>query len=75
MQLFDRVRQTIDRHRLATDDTRVVAALSGGSDSVALVHLLKELEAAERLRLVALAHFNHGLRPSAETEERFCAGV
>jgi tRNA(Ile)-lysidine synthase len=75
MQLLDRVRRTIEGHHLAGRETRVVAALSGGSDSVALVHLLQELDAAGQLRLVALAHFNHRLRPSADDEERFCAGV
>ena len=75
MQLLSRVRRTIERYQLASCDTRVVAALSGGSDSVALIHLLKELDAAEHLRLVALAHFNHRLRPTADDEERFCASV
>ena len=38
MELLDRVRATIRRHDLARPDTRVVVALSGGSDSVALAH-------------------------------------
>ena len=36
MLLLDRVRQFVRRHDLAGRETRVVAALSGGSDSVAL---------------------------------------
>jgi tRNA(Ile)-lysidine synthase len=75
MQVLERVQQTIDRHRLADRSTRVVAAVSGGSDSVALVHLLKELDASSRLRLVALAHFNHRLRPTASRDEQFCADL
>ena len=73
MQLLDRVRQTIRRHDLARRDTRVVVALSGGSDSVALAHLLRALDAAGELALVGLAHFNHQLRPAAAGDERFCA--
>ena len=73
MQLLDRVRQTIRRHDLARGDTRVVVALSGGSDSVALAHLLRALNLAGELRVVGLAHFNHQLRPGASDDERFCA--
>jgi len=70
--LLDRVRRTIRDHRLAEAGTRVVAAVSGGSDSVALVHLLAALAGARELRLSALAHFNHQLRPTAGRDEAFC---
>ena len=53
----------------------MVVALSGGSDSVALAHLLRELDLAGEVRLVGLAHFNHQLRPAASGDERFCAEV
>jgi tRNA(Ile)-lysidine synthase len=72
MLLLDRIRRTIRTYGLADSGTGVVAALSGGSDSVALAHLLHALEAAGELRLVGLAHFNHRLRPSSAEEERFC---
>ena len=75
MELVDRVRRTIRRHDLARGDTRVVVALSGGSDSVALAHLLRALDLAGELRVVGLAHFNHQLRPAASGDERFCADV
>jgi tRNA(Ile)-lysidine synthase len=75
MMLLDRVRRTIGRHALARPDTRVVAALSGGPDSVALAYLLRELHDAGELRLVGLAHFNHQLRPAAAEEEAFCGSV
>jgi len=72
MQLLDRVRQFIRRHDLAAGDTRVVGALSGGSDSVALTHILRDLQAEGDLRVVGLAHFNHQLRHAADEDERFC---
>ena len=73
--LIDRVRQFVSRHDLIGPDTRVLAAVSGGSDSVALVHLLRELADAGACHLVGVAHFNHQLRPSAREDERFAAGV
>src|SRR5215203_4781067 len=75
MDLEDRVRRTIQRGALAGPETRVVAAISGGSDSVALVHLLRALAAGGELRLVALAHFNHHLRREADADQQFCAGI
>jgi tRNA(Ile)-lysidine synthase len=73
--VVDRVRQFVRRHDLIGPDTRVLAAVSGGSDSVALVHILRDLSRAGELRLVGLAHFNHQLRPAAGDDERFAAGV
>ena len=72
MQLLDRVRLTIRRHDLAHPRTRVVAAVSGGSDSVALACLLRELDAAGELVVAGLAHFNHQLRADAGDDEEFC---
>ena len=73
--VLDVVRQTIRQHELARRDTRVVVALSGGSDSVALAHLVGELDAAGELRASGVAHFNHQLRAAAASDERFCASV
>lgn len=72
MNVLDRARLTIREHHLATPDARIVAALSGGSDSVALCLVLKALHEAGELRLIAAAHFNHQLRPGADADEAFC---
>jgi tRNA(Ile)-lysidine synthase len=50
----------------------VLVAVSGGSDSVALAILLRELCEHGGFSLVALAHVNHQLRPGAGRDERFC---
>jgi tRNA(Ile)-lysidine synthase len=73
--LLDRVRQFVRQHDLIGSGARVLAAVSGGSDSVALVHLLHDLDAAGDLQLTGLAHFNHQLRPAAIDDEQFAAGV
>jgi len=75
MDLLARVRQTISRHSLARRDTRVIVALSGGCDSVALTYLLSELDAAGDIRLEGLAHFNHQLRASSAGDEALCQQV
>ena len=53
--------------------TRVIAAVSGGPDSVCLLHLLRELTPQA---LVGVAHFNHQLRgEESEGDERFVAAL
>lgn len=49
---------------------RVLAAVSGGPDSVALTALLLKLRDEMPLE-VRLAHFNHRLRTAADRDERF----
>ena len=49
---------------------RVVAAVSGGADSVALLSLLHRLR-DEKGIFVGCVHVNHGLRAASEEEERF----
>ena len=66
----DNVRSFARRHGLFPPGTRVVAAVSGGSDSVALAHILRALERAGELRLVSVAHLNHQLRETAGRDEQ-----
>ena len=75
MTLIERVRRTLQRHQLTRSSTRVVAALSGGPDSMALLHVLRALERDGQLHLVAVAHLNHRLREAADADAQFCAGV
>jgi len=51
----------------------VLAAVSGGADSTALAHILRDLDRAGDLHLTGLVHFNHQLRASADRDEQFVA--
>lgn len=70
--LQQNVRRTIRRHGLCPRGSRVLVGLSGGSDSVALTFLLRELAAYGEFDVAGLAHVNHQLRPTAARDERFC---
>jgi tRNA(Ile)-lysidine synthase len=50
----------------------VLAMLSGGADSVCLLHVAVELLGAGRVQAL---HVNHGLRLTADADERFCADL
>lgn len=70
--LHQQVRRTIRRHALCPPGARVLVGLSGGSDSVALTHLLLDLAENGDFSVIGLAHLNHCLRPSAGHDEWFC---
>ena len=70
--LYQRVRKTIERHALCPPGSRLLIGLSGGSDSVALLFLLRELAEHGGFTVAGLAHLNHQLRPTAERDEVFC---
>ncbi|MDD3716128.1 MAG: tRNA lysidine(34) synthetase TilS, partial [Candidatus Marinimicrobia bacterium] len=69
------VHETITVHALAAKRDRIVLALSGGLDSVVLLHLMLELQPAWEWELI-LGHIDHGLRPAADPgESAFCRGL
>jgi tRNA(Ile)-lysidine synthase len=72
MSLKSRVCRTVERYSLWSRGSRLVVALSGGADSVALTFLLRELATAGEVTIGTLAHFNHRLRATADRDEQFC---
>jgi tRNA(Ile)-lysidine synthase len=71
-RLQQEIRRTIRRHGLWPSGARLLIGLSGGSDSVALVLLLRELAEQDGFTVVSLAHLNHRLRCTATRDEQFC---
>ncbi len=75
--LDERVWHAVRRHALLTPGARVVVAVSGGSDSVALLHLVHGMAAAHDasvpFELAGIAHLNHLLRGAeSDGDEEFC---
>jgi tRNA(Ile)-lysidine synthase len=70
--MVERVLKSIHRYNMMPAGCRVVVAVSGGADSVCLLHVLRELNAT----ISGIAHFNHKLRGEAsEEDERFVAAM
>ena len=66
-----KVVETIEKHKMFSYHDRVLVGVSGGPDSVALLHVLRELGRKYNLDL-HVAHLNHGLRgKQAETDQKF----
>lgn len=68
--MLDKVKTWINNYRLVKPGGRILAACSGGPDSLALVHILHRLKDEHGFSL-AVAHVNHMLRPEASGEAEF----
>ncbi len=64
------VLKTIKTHNLISNGQSVLLALSGGSDSVCLLHILNELKNKLGFSLYA-CHLNHSIRDEADSDEEF----
>ena len=71
-ELRRRVVNTIERESLIPPGGRVLVALSGGGDSVALAALLCDVASTASWSVVGFLHVNHQLRAGANGDETFC---
>lgn len=78
MTLENKVLETIKKYQLIEKEDKLVIGVSGGPDSMALLHILLTLQEKEKIPSCTLvvAHVNHMLRKEAEEEtayvEEFC---
>ncbi len=73
--LIEHVLRMAGEHELWQPHDTIVVAVSGGPDSVALLHVLRQIsERYVPLRLVC-AHVHHGLRAESDQEEELVRGL
>jgi tRNA(Ile)-lysidine synthase len=68
--LREQVHQTIVTERLVRAGDRVLVGVSGGPDSVALLHLFASLQDDLRARLIVM-HVDHQMRPDSADDASF----
>src|ERR1044071_5937228 len=71
--ITDRFLETLRALGIA-GDARVLVALSGGADSVALLHLLR-FGSPDAGRALFAAHFDHAMRPESAGDAAWVAGL
>ncbi|MBL8013461.1 MAG: tRNA lysidine(34) synthetase TilS [Candidatus Omnitrophica bacterium] len=69
-EILQIVRSALETHRLLDYADHVVIGLSGGPDSMALLHLLIALRHELGIK-ISVAHFNHRIRRQAARDEQF----
>ncbi len=72
--LLAEVQRTVERYHMISSGDRVLVAVSGGADSMALLHALVALRNTVRCELL-VAHLDHALRPSSSEDARFVADI
>ncbi|MHC1719456.1 MAG: tRNA lysidine(34) synthetase TilS [Clostridiaceae bacterium] len=76
LNLIDKVLDTMEKYKMMSKGSRIIVGVSGGPDSMCLLHILLGMRDSLDLELVA-AHVNHSLRgvdadKDAEYVEEFC---
>jgi len=70
-----KVQSTIQKYKLIKKGEKIIVALSGGIDSMTLLHVLLKLSPIYSTELIA-AHFNHGIRgEESDRDEHFVRNV
>lgn len=68
MSLLKQVKQTVKKYNLLKPGDKILVGVSGGPDSLALLHLLNRMKAAYELEL-NVAHVDHQLRGEAARKD------
>lgn len=66
--MIDKVKKTIEKHNLIKNGEHIIIGVSGGPDSVCLLHILNTIKTQYNLKLTSV-HINHMLRGKASDED------
>ena len=73
--LKEKVMSTITKNNLIQNGDKLVLAVSGGPDSLAMLNVLLDIRKSERLDFeFVVAHVNHMIRKEAVDDEKFVKG-
>lgn len=67
---MENVIKTIEKYNLIQDGDKIVIGVSGGPDSICLLHILNSLKEKYNLQLF-VAHINHLIRENAKIDEEY----
>ena len=70
--MFLSIDHFIERHSLIPKNSKVIVGLSGGPDSVFLLHLLAHKKNHGLVQDVVVAHLDHEWRPNSDEDVQFC---
>ena len=65
----ERALKTLRNYDMTAPGDIVLAAVSGGPDSIFLLHLLKDLKSKLRIREIVVANIDHGLRANESKDD------
>lgn len=68
--LKEKVLGMIQRENLIEENDKIVLGVSGGPDSMAMLHILNQLSPKLHFQII-VAHINHGIREEATEDEQY----
>lgn len=68
--LQEKVEKTVQRYNLIKNGDAIIVAVSGGPDSITLLHILYKMRKSFNLKLF-VAHINHQIRKEANSDEEY----
>jgi len=68
--MLETVKTYINKHQMIEKNDKILLAVSGGPDSMALLHIMAALQRDWQFK-IGVAHLNHQLRPEAESEQQY----
>lgn len=71
MDLINKIKSYINSNNLLEPNSKILVGLSGGPDSVFLIHILKSLQQEYKINLIA-AHLDHQWRLDSYKDVDFC---
>jgi len=74
MNILKKVKETIESNNLFKRGETIIVGVSGGPDSMALLHILFKLRQDYGIRL-HIVYVNHGLRKSAVIDQKFVKDI
>lgn len=72
--MLKKIQNTIDKYNMLQSGDKVVVAVSGGPDSLVLLHVLYQLRKQYHIQLL-VAHYNHLLRQDARQDADFVGAL
>ena len=74
-KFLSRITHSIEKNSLLSEQATVVIGLSGGPDSVFLLHILHHLKKNGRVKHIIAAHLDHGWRTASSNDVDFCRSI
>jgi len=75
INFLDKIKSTIKKHNMLRKGDGVVVGVSGGPDSITLLHVLNSMKKEYALNIL-IAHLDHKFRgEESEADRRFCEGL
>jgi len=69
-ELQEKVLKTIKKHELVKNGDTILIGVSGGPDSVTLLHIMNELKNTLNIQII-VCHINHQIRKESTEEEQY----